>query len=86
MYYICNWYSGYIVFDDIDKKLAQESGKDIFKAIYNFKKSAWNTTIQPDRNIRVENNSLIYGDDFHKVIYQLPHLNITKESHPEFFI
>ena len=86
MYYICKWYSNYIVFDDTNKRLAHQAGKEVFEAINNFKDSTWNTTLQSERNIHIADNCLIDQDISHKVIFQLPHLDITKESHPEFLI
>ena len=86
MYYICEWDSNYIVFDDNTKRLADESAKEIFNAICNFKEDAWDTTSQPWRNIHIANNYLFDEDTPHKVIFQLPHLDITEKSHPELFI
>ena len=88
MYYICEWFDNYIVFNESKNKLSVTSGKSIKEAIKEYNKNTWNIRTQPERNIHISNSILYDECTQHLVYFKTDNLDIDYviETYPEFFI
>lgn len=88
MYYICDWYDYYIIFDDSTEKMAREAKESIKDAINSFKEDAWNIKTQPKRNIHIDNYTLCDMHKRHSVYFKTNNLDISYiiENYPEYLI
>ena len=88
MYYICEWFDNYIVFNESKNKLSVTSGKSIKEAIKEYNKNTWNIRTQPERNIHISNSILYDAHIQHPVYFKTDNLDIDYiiETYPEFFI
>lgn len=88
MYYICDWYDYYIIFDDSTGKMAREAKESIKDAINSFKEDTWDTKTQPDRSIYIKDFILYDNNNQHPVYFKTDNLDISYiiENYPEYLI
>ena len=90
MLYLCEWSGGYIIFDDVTKRLATSAKLDKIGSIHSYYEGSWNTTKQAHRKIQIVDNYLTDSGAKHKVILTIPTQATTLEEfeqqHPEFLI
>ena len=86
MYYLIEWYSYFIIYDDVNKHLAYSARPSVEEAVVSFKAASWDINTQPDRNFHVTPTHLVEKDFQYKILGKFKSLDDIQTTNPEFFI